>query len=174
LGSKDGTAWEILIDKSDSSEDTPHDYVQLQAPANIRYVRLVNVHVPFGGNFAVRELRVFGKGAGEKPKAPEFSVERNPKDGREATISWKKDKSADAYVIRYGIKPDELFQSQQIYGKRKHQICSLTCDSDYFFTLDSFNANGYSFGTDIKHLKKGVDLNMTKKTNLSTALEINK
>lgn len=155
LVSDDGEKWKVIIDKEHSNDNLPHDYIQLESPVEARYVKLVNKHMPFGGNFAVRDLRVFGQGSGEKTKTPRFSVERNYQDGREALVKWDSITEADGYVIRYGIKKDELFQSQQIYGKCEHRICSLTSDQPYYLTVDSFNANGYSFGTEILFIEAG-------------------
>lgn len=155
LASDDGEKWAVIIDKSDSNDNLPHDYVELQSPATARYVKLINRHMPFGGNYAVRDLRVFGQGCGEKPQPPSFSVERNPKDGREALVKWDDVSYADGYVIRYGVKKDELFHSQQIYGKCEHRISSLTSDRPYYFSADSFSAAGYSFGTEQQYIEPG-------------------
>ncbi len=148
--SDDEKSWRIIIDKADSCHDTPHDYVPLAKPVSARYVKIVNYHVPFDGNFALRGLRLFGVGKGKPPVAPDFSVYRNNDDLREATLCWTKSPEADGYVIRYGIKPDELFHSQQIYGLTEHKIRSLNSGLGYYFTVDSFNPNGYAAGNKIE------------------------
>lgn len=150
LVSSDGQSWTELIDKRGNLLDTPHDYVQLSDPVTARYVKIINVHMPFGGNFAIRGLRLFGYGEGIKPESTTFSVTRNSDDPREALLRWNKSVAADAYVIRYGIRPDELFHSQQIYGSLEHCIRSLNSTQQYYFTIDAFNANGYVFGVDIQ------------------------
>lgn len=147
--SNDGNSWTDIIDRSSSQRDTPHDYLQLPEPVTTRYVRIVNIHMPFGGNFALRGLRLFGQGRGCKPEAPAFTVARNCDDRREAVVSWNRVDSADAYVIRYGVKPDELLHSQQIYGQQKHQIRSLNRDMPYYFTVEAFNSSGYISNTNI-------------------------
>lgn len=147
LGSDDGLSWRELVDKSDSNRDAPHDYIQFPEPVSARHIRLVNVHMPFGGNFAIRGLRLFGCGNGTKPEAPAFTVVRNGDDPREALVRWDRVDSADGYVIRYGLEPDELFHSQQIYGAEQHLVRSLNRKQRYCFTVDVFNADGYGDGT---------------------------
>lgn len=38
-GSVDGINWTRLVNRSNSFKDTPHDYVELETPARVRYVR---------------------------------------------------------------------------------------------------------------------------------------
>ncbi|MDX9981180.1 MAG: family 43 glycosylhydrolase [Lentisphaeria bacterium] len=163
LGSPDGAVWEVMVDKNESRENLPHAYLQLPEPVTARHLRLINRRMPFGGKFAVRDLRVFGHGTGAAPEPPSFSAERNPLDGREATVIWASVPEADGYVLRYGIKQDELYHSQQIYGECKHRICSLTVDQGYYLTVDAFNANGYSFGTDVQRIEPGVNPRIIRK-----------
>src|SRR5690606_3911674 len=57
--------WRIIIDKSQSIKDVPHDYLELAKPVKARYVKIENVRMPTG-KFAVSGFRVFGKGSGQK------------------------------------------------------------------------------------------------------------
>ena len=74
----------ILADRSGNRNDSPHDYVELEKPAEARYVRL-NIRTPGSGTFSVRDLRIFGNGGGSKPSAPrDLAVERDGRDPRNA------------------------------------------------------------------------------------------
>lgn len=68
-GSTDGETWNTLVDRKSSYKDTPNDYVELETPATVRYVRYRNIDVPTP-NLAISELRVFGLGSGKAPAVP--------------------------------------------------------------------------------------------------------
>ncbi len=85
--SLDGKAWEKLADRSGNCTDVPHDYVQLADAVVAQYVRITNVHMPGGGPFSIRDLRIFGGGQGKHPaKVPRFDVHRDTSDARNAVI----------------------------------------------------------------------------------------
>ena len=65
--SDDGQRWSTLVDRSTSTRDAPHEYVQLDRPRTTRYLRITNLHAAGGGKFALRGLRVFGRGSGAPP-----------------------------------------------------------------------------------------------------------
>ncbi len=144
--SNDGESWRMILDRSNSTRDTPHDYALLDEPVPGRYVKVINCHMPFEGNFALRGLRLFGFGSGKLLTSPDFSVKRNAEDLREAVVAWTELPGADGYVIRYGIKPDKLYHSQQIYGCSWHMLRCLNSDNSYYFSIDAFNANGCTTG----------------------------
>ncbi len=58
--SSDNKNWTMLIDKSDNKQDLRHDYIELPEPVKARYVKLTNVFTPSEGQFAVKDLRIFG------------------------------------------------------------------------------------------------------------------
>lgn len=66
LASADGRQWDVIVDKRDNQSDVPHDYVELPAPIEARYIRIENKHMPTG-KFALCGLRVFGNGHGAPP-----------------------------------------------------------------------------------------------------------
>jgi len=148
LGSLDGKKWETIIDQSANTRDTPHDFNVVPKPVTARYVRLENVHMPYQGKFALRDLRVFGKGSGQKPAAPEFNVDRK-KDRRKMEIVWQPVEGADGYVVRYGPSKDRLYLANQFYKTDRVTISCLDTKPDYFVTVDAFNQSGYTKGTTI-------------------------
>jgi hypothetical protein len=113
-----------------------------------RYVRLENVHMLYQGKFALRDLRVFGKGFGPKPAAPEFKVDRK-KDRRRMEIVWQPVEGADGYVVRYGPSKDRLYLANQFYKINRALISCLDTKPDYFVAVDAFNQSGYTKGTTI-------------------------
>ena len=48
FASEDGKEWTLVIDKSDSDKDCPHDYIELNEPLRARYLKYENVHMPTG------------------------------------------------------------------------------------------------------------------------------
>lgn len=148
LGSLDGKNWETLVDQSANTRDTPHDFNLVPKPLKARYIRLENVHMPYQGKFALRDLRVFGQGSGPKPSAPEFIVDRK-KDRRRMEIVWQPVEGADGYVVRYGPSKDRLYLANQFYKTDRALISCLDVAPDYFVTVDAFNQSGYTKGTTI-------------------------
>ncbi|TDN90409.1 F5/8 type C domain-containing protein [Salegentibacter sp. 24] len=141
--SENGTDWETVVDRSESYEDAPNAYITLSQPVKAKYVRYKNVEVP-GKNLALSEIRVFGKGLGEKPATVKgFTVSRE-KDRRNASLKWNPVEGAQGYNIRWGIAPDKLYQSWLIYDRNEHFMRSLDRDTQYYFSIEAFNENGIS------------------------------
>lgn len=148
--SEDGKAWRSLVDKSNNEKDCPHDYVQLDRAEHGRYLKLTNVHMPFNGKFAVRELRVFGNAGGSKPAAVTgLKAVRNETDGRSITLSWDPAKDRNGVVVRYGIYPNKLYHSYLIRGDSPFSINSLNRNVTYYFSADALNESGITAGADI-------------------------
>lgn len=90
------------------------------------------------------EIRVFGKGLGEKPAGvKQFSVVRQP-DRRDALIEWDSVMGAQGYNIRWGISPDKLYQSWLVYEETSLLMRNLDKNTSYYFTIEAFNENGIS------------------------------
>ena len=84
FASEDGKEWTLVIDKSDSDKDCPHDYIELNEPLHARYLKYENVHMPTG-NVALSGFRVFGNGDGDVPQTIKgLTVKRDKKDRRNA------------------------------------------------------------------------------------------
>jgi len=141
--SEDGSRWTTIVDRSNSYRDTPNAYIVLNQPVIAKFIRYNNVKVP-GANFAMSEIRVFGKGTGKAPaKVKNFVVERH-QDKRDVSFSWNPVKGAQGYNIRWGIAPDKLYQSWLIYDKDEHFMRCLDRDMKYYFAIEAFNENGIS------------------------------
>jgi xylan 1,4-beta-xylosidase len=147
--SVDTTVWSTAIDQSNNMRDLAHDYVQLPAPITARYVRIKNKgDAPGGGQFSVRDLRVFGKGNQGMPAVPSGVVAvRDQSDTRQATVTWSDSPNAIGYLVRYGVAPDKLYNSRQVYSTTSCKLNSLDVGTDYYFTVDSFNDTGVGRGT---------------------------
>ena len=141
--SLDGKNWQTLVDKRDSREDVPNDYVELAEPQTARYIRFTNYHVPTQ-NLALSGLRVFGKGSGEKPAQVEnFSVQRMD-DRRNARLEWDRVPDAQGYHLYYGIEPDKLYNSIMVYKDTTYNLRALNVEPEYHFEIEAFNENGIS------------------------------
>ena len=144
LGSNDQKNWKTLIDKSRNNTDVPHDYVELPAPVNVRYVRVENIHMPTG-KFAISGLRIFGKGAGLQPDTvKQFIVLRTEKDKRSAWIKWSPVNNAYGYNIYFGTAPDKLYNSIQVYDVNDYWFKVMDKEKTYYFAIESLNENGVS------------------------------
>ena len=154
--SDNGNVWSTIVDQSQNDIDTPHDYVALDEPVRGRYLRVTNVHVPAPGTFSVRDFRVFGKGLGEAPPAVEtVQARRDEVDPRRVVVTWESAESAEGYVVRFGAAPDKLYQSYQVRGTTTAVINSLNSATDYYFTVDAFNANVISPGESTATIEAG-------------------
>jgi xylan 1,4-beta-xylosidase len=147
LYSQDGKIWEVLADRTAPHEDLTHEYFEFERPLAARFIRLENVAVP-GGALAVSGLRVFGAGNGQPPgPVDNFSVQRDPNDGRRVVLSWPRSAGAAGYVVRFGIAPDKLYLHVQVEAGASLEIRSLNREAPYTFTIDSYNENGITKGT---------------------------
>ncbi|RPH92242.1 MAG: hypothetical protein EHM72_17675, partial [Calditrichaeota bacterium] len=138
--SLDGLNWELLVDKSRNSQDTPHDYVEMSQPVTSRYLKLSNVFTPGNGAFAVRDFRIFGNSKQAVfTRINDFTVERNAADGRDAVLQWAPVIGADGYIIRYGIAPDKLYNHYMVYDAETIAIHSLNHGTEYYYDVQAFD-----------------------------------
>jgi xylan 1,4-beta-xylosidase len=153
--STDGIQWNLLIDKSQNQMDVPHDYTELSQAVQARYIRLTNIYTPGNGNFAVRDLRVFGNsGQAEISTVSDFTVERDEADGRDAIIRWSPVENADGTVILYGVAPDKLYNNYMVYNADSVAMHSLNHGVDYFFEVRAFD-NGTAYYSPIGEFRSG-------------------
>ena len=142
--STDGKKWNVLIDKSNNQTDVPHDYVELPAPVQARFIKLENIHMPTG-KFAVSGLRAFGNGGGEKPvEVKDLIVLRTEKDKRSAYIKWNPVDNAFAYNLYWGTAPDKLYNCIMIYDFNEYWFKAMDSKKTYYFTIEAINENGVS------------------------------
>lgn len=151
-GSLDGNNWFTIIDKSKSYKDTPNDYIELETPQQVRYVRYNNIEIPTP-YLSMSEIRIFGLGNGKVPqKVKKIDLQRHS-DRRDITITWEKQANAQGYNVLWGIAPDKLYSSWMVYGDNSLLLKSLSTDQDYYFTIEAFNENGVGERSDIKYVK---------------------
>ena len=155
--SQDGENWFTFIDKSDAEgefytdKDKSHDYYELDGFIGARYFKVTNMGpVPAGSKFAVSGLRIFGYGGGAAPELPKnFKAERNADDDRVANLTWDAVEDAEGYIIRYGNKQDSQYIHCQAININAATVSVLNTGVDYYFTIDSYNENGYTVGTEV-------------------------
>jgi hypothetical protein len=119
-----------------------------------RYLRLVNVHTPAAGVFAVSGFRIFGQAPGRPPDAVnDIAATRDSADSRQMQVSWSHARDAEFCIIRYGIAPDRLFNNYQVYDSDRFSINSLNTGVVYYLTVDAVNACGITRGTRVVEVK---------------------
>lgn len=152
--SDDGKSWKKLVDKSKNDKDVPHDYIELERPAQARFVKLENIAMPTG-KFALSGFRIFGKGMGQAPEAvqnfsPLRAAPRKKGERRNVWFKWQQNPLADGYVIYFGKSPDKLYGSIMVYGKNEYYFNGLDKSDAYYFQIEAFNGSGRGPKSDIK------------------------
>jgi xylan 1,4-beta-xylosidase len=147
--SSDAKTWRLLVDKSKSQIDAPHDYIELAKPVVARYIKLENIHMPTG-KFAISGLRVFGKAAGTSPgEVQHFVVLRGDTERRNAWLKWQVNEKATGYTIYTGTAPDKLYNSIMIYGASEYYFNAMEKDRPYYFQIEAFNESGIGKRTEV-------------------------
>lgn len=147
-GSLDGKIWSILVDRKYSYKDVPNDYVEIDVPQMVKYVRYNNIHVPTP-ELSISDLRIFGRGHGLIPTKVKNLVVNRYEDRRDAMITWDQQDNCHGYNVIWGIHSDKLYNSWMVYEKNFLELKSLTVDQSYYFTVEAFNENGISERTSI-------------------------
>jgi len=145
FASQDGKNWAVLYDNSDRKEDRPNAYIELQKPVDARFIKFENVYVPTP-NLAISDIRVFGNSNDRTPNIPaKFSALRQL-DARNADLKWEPVKGATGYNILWGIAPDKLYLTYQVWADQPTllELRALTVGQMYYFAIESFNENGVS------------------------------
>jgi hypothetical protein len=131
-----------VVDKRNNKTDVPHDYVELQQPAQARYLKIEIVHVP-SGKFALSGFRVFGKGNGAAPDTVKhFVALRGESERRNAWLKWQQSDNAIGYTIYTGIAPDKLYNNILVYGANEYYFTGMEKSRPYYFQIEAFNENG--------------------------------
>jgi xylan 1,4-beta-xylosidase len=144
--SLDGTNWSVIADLTNEKRDRPNAYIELPNPVRARYIKYEHVYVA-SPNLAIGDIRVFGHGGGEPSRTPRnFRVRRDPKDARNAFLTWKKVSGAVGCNILWGVQDDKLYQAYQVFADQKPEIelRALIVGQGYSFAIESFNENGVS------------------------------
>ena len=148
-GSEDGEKWQILKDKSQAETNLPHDFVVKEEGIKLRYLRVTIQEVPFDQKPCISGLRVFGKGEGEKPVVPEWSVRRTGTMDMEVKIQEHEDTTG--YVVLWGMAPDKLYHSCMTFQPER-KIGALMEGKKAYVRVDAFNENGITEGTVIREV----------------------
>lgn len=146
LGSLDGKKWQTLADLAkEPRRDRACAYVPLARPARVRYVRYEHGYVA-APNLSVCDLRVFGHSDEAAPAMPQAVQVRRDTDPRNAFVEWQPVAGAVGYNIRWGIAPDKLYQTYQIWADQpsRKEIRALNKGVPYFFAVEAFNEGGVS------------------------------
>lgn len=144
--SDDQKNWKVVADKSKSTKDVPHEYIEFQKPIKGRYLKLENIAMP-DGKFAISGFRAFGKASGKAPEMVQKFVplRSGPKvkgERRNVWFKWEQNDLADGYVIYFGKSPDKLYGSVMVYGKNEYYLKALDRTDAYYFQIEAFNNNG--------------------------------
>lgn len=148
LGSADGKNWAMLWKQDRPGKSNPHAYLELERPMRLRYFKLINRHMAFGGKFAVRAIRVFGQRDGKLPDTVRvIETERDPLDPRNVKITWQPAPGTERYLVRYGTAPDRMEQTRIVRNDTQLTICCLNRQVKYWLRIDSVNGTGIRKGT---------------------------
>lgn len=144
-GSLDGENWTTLVDARTTEDDRSHPYHVLAQDTQLRFVRITCEETPYNSPVSISGLRVFGIGNGEKPQrvAGGHAVMEDPMTCR---LTWDKAEGATGYNVRFGIAPDKLYASYQVYGSEEAFITTLNAGETYYYAIDAYNENGVTEG----------------------------
>ncbi|MFT4031359.1 MAG: discoidin domain-containing protein [Siphonobacter sp.] len=149
--SRDGKKWDLMTDLTkEKKRDRACAYVELPQAVQARYVRYEHVYTA-GPNLAISDMRIFGKGAGKAPLTPTNLKAVRQKDQRNVDISWDKVPGAVGYNILWGIAPDKLYQTYQLWHDQPNhlELRALNVGSPYSFAMEAFNENGVSINSKV-------------------------
>jgi len=135
LCSDDGKTWKTFIDRSDNEKDMPHELIVNNV--HTRFLRIINTKDMPHGKFSLYDFRVFGGERNVESKIEKFSVVRDKNDRRIFRFDWKKAPDAEGYILRWGVKPNELHNAVMIRGN-SYEGRFFNRDSEYFFELTGF------------------------------------
>jgi hypothetical protein len=147
--SLDGQTWRPLAKTGPERRDRPNAYFELAGPVRARFVRYVHGHVG-AAHLAISDLRVFGVADGRVPGRPDAVSAQRDCDARNAEITWRATPRALGYNVRWGVKPDRLTLSYQLFADRldarrpKLALRALTVGQPYFVAVEAFNETGVS------------------------------
>ena len=151
-GSLDKENWFMIHDASQREDDRSHPYIILDEKYEVRYLRVTALQLPYDEVFALSGLRVFGKGKGQKPSKVQNMKAERLENGLDCRIRFDEVKDAQGYNIRYGIAEDKLYSSYLVYEKNEVLLTSLNKGQAYYYTVDSFNENGITYGDTVSKI----------------------
>ncbi|MFL6758787.1 family 43 glycosylhydrolase [Sphingomonas sp.] len=148
--SSDGRHWQEIARTEPPRRDRSNAYFELGSPVRARFVRYVHGHVG-AATLAISEIRIFGNADGPPPATPTgLAAVRHP-DQRDATVRWARVPGALGYNVRFGIRPDRLTLTHQLWADElgtgsslTKELRSLNAGVPYWFALEAFNESGVS------------------------------
>lgn len=143
--SRDGRSWILTADLAREKRDRPNAYIEFPHVIRARYIRFEHVYVA-SAHLAVSDIRVFGTGKGAAPSVPAYFVVHRDRDQRDAIVNWDLVPGATGYNIRWGIRPDRLYETYQIFADKESrlEVRALNVGQRYFFGIEAFNEAGVS------------------------------
>ncbi|HEY6048892.1 MAG TPA: family 43 glycosylhydrolase [Sphingomicrobium sp.] len=148
--SADGQHWQEIARTEPPRRDRPNAYFELPQPVRARFIRYVHGHVG-APNLAVADIRVFGNADGGAPAIPVDVDAARHADQRDATIRWASVPGAIGYNIRFGIRPDRLTLTHQLWADDlgngatlSKELRSLNAGVRYWVAIEAFNEAGVS------------------------------
>jgi hypothetical protein len=148
--SVDGRSWQPLARTEPLRRDRPNAYFELPRPVRARFVRYVHGHIG-AANLAISDIRVFGSADGPKPSAPAVLTAARHADQRDATVRWRSVPGAVGYNLRFGIRPDRLTLTHQLWADElargpelTKELRSLNKGVRYWIAVEAFNESGVS------------------------------
>jgi hypothetical protein len=148
--SSDGEHWQEVAKTESPRRDRPNAYLELASPVRARFIRYVHEHVG-AANLAISDIRVFGNAGGGVPERPRNVAATRHEDQRDASIRWSKVPGAIGYNIRYGIRPDRLTLTYQLWADElgngptlSKELHSLNAGVPYYVAIEAFNESGVS------------------------------
>ena len=143
--SMDGRSWKTFADLSHEKRDRPNAYIECAEPVRARYIQYDHLYVG-SPNLAISDLRVFGKAPGVPPAKPRSVTARRDSDGRNVFIRWEEVPEATGYNVLWGIAPDKLYQTYQVFADQGTtlELRALTLGQAYSFAVEAFNESGVS------------------------------
>jgi hypothetical protein len=148
--SLNGRSWLPLARTEPLRRDRPNAYLELPAPVRTRFVRYVHGHVG-AANLAISDLRVFGNADGPRAATPGIVQAIRDADERNATIRWARVPGAVGYNLRWGVRPDRLTLTYQLWSDElgdaatlHKELRALNAGVRYFVAVEAFNETGVS------------------------------
>lgn len=148
--STDGLHWQPLARTELPRRDRPNAYFELPQPVRTRFIRYIHGHVG-AANLAISDIRVFGNADGRAPATPALVSASRHQDQRDATIRWASVPGAVGYNLRFGIRPDRLTLTHQLWADElgnaatlTKELRSLNVGVPYYVAVEAFNETGVS------------------------------
>jgi len=145
--SNDSEKWKTIVDKRKNTKDAVHELIVLNKPVETRYLRITN-NEELPGKFSLYDFRVFGKGNGDLPnQATNIRAFKNTDDSRRYNISWQRQDLATGYIVNVFLE-NGTYVTSVMSLDNELEGGFFNRDSKYVFTVDSFNENGITKGTE--------------------------